>query len=378
MRVVKIIISILLLIILVVAGALACLYFFIDPNTMKPALIKEVKTQTGYDLVLDGKISWTFYPVQGIKSSHLQLKKPGDTTVFVDATDAAMEVDFSEVFSKTRTLKGKVTAAKLSLANVNMENGSADINVKNNSFSAANIKANLYDGMLDGNITIDDLRSALPKWTWNVSLTHVQLHSLLQDVQDANTKIKLSGIASFSLQSQTSGKTREIMLRQMNGNATFSVEQGSVSGMDLNYFVQLADALVNKKPTDQLVNSNQTLFKHLSGSAIITNGLANTNDLVLMAPNFITHAKGNMDLFSTNLDMELAVQPQIEGKQIDWQIPVLLKGDLHHPEVKLDMMEIQKLIAGKEINYLKQKALQQIQKHVHGEAGKVLQNLLGK
>jgi hypothetical protein len=57
---------------------------------------------------------------------------------------------------------------------------------------------------------------------------------------------------------------------------------------------------------------------------------------------------------------------------------VVINGDLDHPDVHLDAMEIQKILAGIEINHLREKAKEQIQKHISGKTSELLQNLLGK
>ena len=167
-------------------------------------------------------------------------------------------------------------------------------------------------------------------------------------------------------------------MRQLNGSSVYHLEDGIVQGMDINYFLQLADATLNKQPTDQLMNSNQTAFNRLSGSAMIKNGVVDTRDTELVAPAFVTRAQGSLELISRNLDFELQVKPQLQNTKMKWEIPVLLTGDLDNPDVHLDVMGIQKILAGIEIENLRKKAAVQIQKHVPGKTGEFLQKLLGK
>ncbi len=62
MKFLKILVSVLLLIVFVGVLAVVCLYIFIDPNKLKPVIIEEVKNQAGYDLNIEGNLSWSFIP----------------------------------------------------------------------------------------------------------------------------------------------------------------------------------------------------------------------------------------------------------------------------------------------------------------------------
>ena len=98
----------------------------------------------------------------------------------------------------------------------------------------------------------------------DVQVDNIQLKPLLEDVTSdgVDSKIKISGTGLFKMQAVTSGKTRE-QINQLKGSSVFNINDGVVEGMDLNYFLQLADAMPHKQPIDQLVNTNQTAFSRL-------------------------------------------------------------------------------------------------------------------
>jgi AsmA protein len=249
--------------------------------------------------------------------------------------------------------------------------------VENNIVTLDSIYASLYGGKLQGEVKGWNFRTQ-PEWQWKVQLDKIQLKPMLTDVNGANSKIKIAGTGSFTINAETSGITREQLLRQLHGNSVFNLEDGIIEGMDLNYFVQLADATIQKQAVDTLVNTNQTAFNQLNGTAVIKNGVATTSDLQLLAPAFATRGEGSIELLSRHLDFELKIRPQLQNTKIKWSIPILVTGDLDHPDINLDMMEVQKVIAGIEINNLKQKASVQIQKHIKGKTGEILQKLLGQ
>lgn len=376
MKAIKIIFSILALIIVICIFAIGCMVYFVDPEKLKPVLIEEVKNETGYQLTIDGKLAWSFYPRLAVKAEHIQLKKPNEAKIFLDASGVHIATDLMGLLRNRETLNGKIIISNLKLMNIKTENMSANVTMKNKMLSLSAINGSLYGGTLKGEVTGADLKQD-PKWDWNMEVNQVQLRPLMQDVNGEESKVKISGLGSFSLKGQTKGNSRDQLLRQLNGLSTFSIENGVIEGMDLNYFLQLADATLNKKPVDQLANTNQTAFNHFSGSAQIQNGVAKSRDLLLTAPTFTTRADGSYDLVSASLDYELKIRPQLENTKLKWDIPVLVTGDLNQPEVKLDFMEIQRMVAAREINNLKEKAAAQIKKHIPGKTGEFLQNLLG-
>ena len=160
----------------------------------------------------------------------------------------------------------------------------------------------------------------LPRWQWDMQGKGIQMKSLLQDASGGESKIKISGTGSLKLQAESKGKTRDQFLRQLNGASEFSLNDGVVEGMDINYFLQTANGLLNKEATSQPVNTNQTAFNQLTGSAVIKNGVADTNNILLTAPAFTTKAQGSLELVTGTLDFKLQVNPQLENARIHWEI----------------------------------------------------------
>lgn len=379
MKAIKIAFSLICLIIVICIFVIGALIFFVDPDKMKPALIEEVKNETGYDLTIDGKLSWSFYPRIGVKADHLQLKAGEQSRAFMDASGVSIAADLVELWqSRSReSLQGKITISSLSLMNVKFENVSADMKAVEDRLTLDSIQASLYGGTLQGTVSASHF-ATLPQWQWDMQIENIQLKPFLDDINGVDSKVKISGTCVFKMQAETSGKTREQLLTQLKGSNVFSVSNGIVEGIDLNYFLQLADATLHKQPVDQLVNSNQTAFNSLNGTAMIKNGMVETNDMMLVAPTFTTRAEGGVELISRKLDFKLKIKPQLQNTKIKWDIPVLISGDLDHPDVELDIMGIQKIIAGMQIDNIKQKAAAQIQKHVPGKTGEFLQHLLSK
>lgn len=376
MKVIKIVFSIIGLLIIISVLAVCSVIYFVDPGKLKPVIIAEVKKETGYVLSIEGDLSWSFYPRISVKIQHLLIYAPDQKQPFIDAQDVRMAADLMALLHSTEKLQGDIWISSIQLATIHAENVSATLNWENKTLILNPIKAFLYEGTLEGTASGRDF-NAIPHWEWSFYGQGLQMKPLLQDMNGGESKMTISGIGSVKLQAETSGHSREQMLRKLNGSSEFSLINGAVEGIDLNYFIQAANALLNEEATTEPVNSKKTEFSQLTGSVIIKNGIVDSNNMLLTAPAFTAKAQGTIELVSRTLDFNIQVKPQLENAKIHWQIPVVVTGDLNHPEMRLDRMEIQGMLAGKELEKIKQKAVQEINKHVHGKAREILQNLLG-
>ncbi len=72
----KKILYVLLGLVLLVVVAIGVLVTVINPNDFKPLITEEVKKTSGRELIIDGDISWRFWPSLGLSVEKLQFKNP--------------------------------------------------------------------------------------------------------------------------------------------------------------------------------------------------------------------------------------------------------------------------------------------------------------
>jgi len=60
----------------VVVLAVLALILFVNPNQFKPLIVEQAKQQTGLELVIDGDISWQFFPAVGFSLGKTELRNP--------------------------------------------------------------------------------------------------------------------------------------------------------------------------------------------------------------------------------------------------------------------------------------------------------------
>ncbi|GLT17589.1 cell envelope biogenesis protein AsmA [Vibrio zhanjiangensis] len=62
--------------ILVLLGAIVALVLFVNPNQFKPLIVEQTQKQTGLELVIEGDISWKFFPSLGFELGKTELRNP--------------------------------------------------------------------------------------------------------------------------------------------------------------------------------------------------------------------------------------------------------------------------------------------------------------
>lgn len=368
--------AVLILLIIVLIAAAMCLVMFVDPNRLKPVIIEEVKKRSGYQLQIEGPLTWSFFPRIGVKIDRMTLRLPPETKPSLDLREVRMAMEVTQLLRGKDKLQGLVHIADIQLANVKAQNADVKLSWKENVLTIHSFKADLYDGTVIATAHGRHL-SAMPEWDWEGEINGVQIKSLLHDVNGGESKIKISGTGHIQLKGETQGVSKEQLLSNLNGNSEFNIENGTLDGIDLNHYIQTADALLNKQPLPPQPEANQTLFSHVTGAAVIKNGVAETDNLLLVSPTFTTKGVGRLYLVSQTINLQLQIKSQ-QAIKTQWEIPVLVTGALARPNVELDMSELEKLVAREELAKVKTKANEIINKHVPGKAGEYLQNLLGK
>ncbi|WP_394239980.1 AsmA family protein [Vibrio astriarenae] len=63
-------------IVVVLIGAVIGLVTLVNPNQFKPLIVEQVQKNTGYELVIEGDLGWTFFPSVGLSIGRTELKNP--------------------------------------------------------------------------------------------------------------------------------------------------------------------------------------------------------------------------------------------------------------------------------------------------------------
>ncbi len=77
----KMLLKIILIVVVLIVLLVGVLALVIDPNSYKPQIEKLVLEKTGMSLALPGKLSWSFWPILGMKTTALSLNRSADSVV---------------------------------------------------------------------------------------------------------------------------------------------------------------------------------------------------------------------------------------------------------------------------------------------------------
>lgn len=253
------------------------------------------------------------------------------------------------------------------------------------------VTAQLYQGKLAGETTIR-LTESIPHIALKANLTQVDIASLLNDLSLNDRKIKIKGMGNINVDISTMGANQAAILNHLNGTVSLKVSDGIMTGVDVGYWVDTADALVNKQsPTAK--NTEATPFGTLTATAALKNGVISNTDLLLDAARLEAKGSGTIDLPAQQIRYTLVAS----AKQLDknrqkndfWHIyglsvPIQVTGSLQNPAIRLDTSALLKQAVQKEVGQVKEKLQEKIkqqipdklQQQLKDKAGSLLQNLL--
>jgi len=305
---------------------------------------------------------------------HLQIAKmvKGD----VDFT-----TDVDGVKAQGNLMVDTLQASQVTITNINVK-----AHFQKNVLDLAPISANFYQGTLTGQAIVN-LSSAVPQMTLHAKLANVQAQPLMEDLGGKDQKIKMAGVSNFEMQLTTAGTEANMILQNLNGVSQFNFKDGSIIGIDLGYLVDSGYAFVKHQPT-AAVNTEQTHFGTLSGTAVIRHGVISNNDLFSDTPRFAIRGAGVIDLVNQKIDYSLQAVIKQRADQKDnlmnvygVTLPILISGNLSSPSIRLDSTAMAKAIAQQQIkkvtNQAKEKLQQQIKKQLPGKAGDLLNGPAG-
>jgi len=331
--------------------------------------------RTGYKLLIDGDLSWSLYPKIGVRAARVTLTAPGKTKPFIDLKRVNIAAEPMQLLRGVSSLSGEVHIADVNFNKVHATSALVGLQWQNKELVFRPIQAAMYEGSLSGMARGKNF-SGTPEWSWDITLSHVNVEPLIQDANGGKAKLKLSGKGQVRISASTSGKETKEMLRNVNGITDFNLWDGKVKGVNINFLLKTADALLNRQKVEMPKNLGDTEFQSFVGSALISNGLAQTSNLLLKSENFKVKGQGSYSLPTKEVDLSLNAEST--DLKTRWEVPVVVAGTLEKPDIHLDMREINKMMAAKELTKVKDKVKKKIQDNIPGKAGEYLQNLIGE
>jgi AsmA protein len=215
------------------------------------------------------------------------------------------------------------------------------------------LKAAVDGGQYTGDVTLDS-RGAVPVLSMDEHLTGVDVGKL---VAAGSKKIHVSGHGNVNIKATAHGAAADAIEKTLNGHFDLNVVDGAVEGIDLDYALGQAEALIRRQAPPDTQNTKRTKFDALKMSAELAGGVATTKDLTIVSPVLKVAGQGSANLPTQAIDFAIVANTQ--GAAGNLQIPVKVTGTLTSPTVRPDIEALAK-------GQLKQKAQDLIKDKLKG------------
>ncbi len=249
----------------------------------------------------------------------------------------------------------------------------AKLIAKDGVIHAAPLSATLYNGVYEGNVMLN-AAGDLPLLTMDSTLKGIEVEPLLMDMTE---KAMVRGTGDITAALTTRGATVTAMKRQLNGNLSFSFQNGAVKGFNAGKFLRSLKSLRDNR-SFSVSEEEETDFTELTGNPVVTNGVVVLNDLSGKSPALRVSGTGTIvDIVQEIIDYK-AVLTVVEtstgqaGKEMTelagLPIPVYIKGPLADPSIRPDIKGvITSILSGTSSD-----SVEQLKQSVEKELGRFL------
>jgi len=276
--------------------------------------------------------------------------------------------------------KGTIDIGKLKVSGLQTENIHLTLNADKGLIKLHPMKAEMYQGNYQGNIQLNAQGKVL-KLSIDEQLKGVQIGPILKVLSGDD---KITGTVHANVNLTGAGITPDGIKKTLSGKGDFAFTNGAIKGINIADSIRQAKvAITGKKlpPSDKPV---QTDFSEITGSFTAKNGVIQNKDLKASSPLLRINGAGTINLVKELLDYAVNVSI-VEtskgqgGKELadltGLTIPVKITGSFDNPAVNVDLANLLKAQANKE---LQKKALEQADKlKLKEKFGVDLNDLLG-
>jgi AsmA protein len=212
-----------------------------------------------------------------------------------------------------------------------------------------------YEGSITGEVVMNG-RGGL-SLGGNIRANGVAMRPLLQDLADQD---RLIGIANVDLQYLAVGNSMDALMRSLSGNASVSIGQGELLGLDLAGMLRNFDASFRGE-------GSKTVFNGITATASITNGVASNSDLLFDAPLVNASGQGTVNIGAQSMNYRFTPVAQTGGAGI--AIPVIIEGPWNDLSFRPDLEAL--------VNQNLAQEREALERQVRAQAEQALQRELG-
>ncbi|NNF17173.1 MAG: AsmA family protein [Gammaproteobacteria bacterium] len=250
------------------------------------------------------------------------------------------EVDEVEIPAQTLrelNINGTFTIGQLTLTGMESKDIEVKVVADKGNVRVHPARASMYGGTYSGDIRID-ARGEVPVLSLNERFDNVDIGALSMDMADTD---RVTGRLTGALTMTARGHNTSELKATSSGTTSFSITNGVLEGVNIMETVRNIVSLANKEglTPDQ---PDRTEFRKLAGTAKITNGVLNNNDLTVEIPLLRVTGGGTVNLNNKAIDYKIGTRVVQEGdvpleKELqylsDYTLPVFISGTYDAPVI---------------------------------------------
>lgn len=173
------------------------------------------------------------------------------------------------------------------------------------------LRGSLYNGTFEAKGTVD-VRPAVPQIGVNAKISRVPVeHFIKRESPDQAPPVK--GLLTLNSDLTATGNNQKALVDTLNGNASFTINDGVLVNANLEQQLCQAIATLNRKQLSGEQRGKDTPFQELRGSLVVRNGVASNPDLKARIPGLTVNGHGDLDLRVLGMDYNVGVI--VEGDQ---------------------------------------------------------------
>ena len=208
-----------------------------------------------------------------------------------------------------------LTFGQLTLDKLPIQNAALKATGLGGLLTLENLRGDLYDGNFEAKGTLD-VRQQVPALNMQTRISKVPVEKILES-QGKNPPVQ--GLVTLDSALTSSGNSQSVLIDNLNGNASFVINNGVLLNANLEQQLCKGIATLNRKTLTGEPRGKDTPFEELKGNLTFHNGVASNPDLKVRIPGMTVNANGDIDLRVLGMDYRVGVI--VEGDKSDMPDP---------------------------------------------------------
>ena len=275
--------------------------------------------------------------------------KPTDTGQSLESADLLGDLVLPTELLRAYDLTGSMRVDRLQLYDLLLNSVGGRIRLGDGAAAISGLSARLYGGSFIGKIGFKQpTTDSNPELSVTGDLQAVDVQALMQAVSNTHD---FTGRGNLTINMTGQGFTALEATQSAAGTFSLALQKGNYTGINMGHeLCKLYNGLRNK-PAPPSPTTNSTRFDTFSASATVSNGTAETTDLIASNSYLKLSGKGRTQLArqSINYDLDIELTGPIEATNcetltpyIGSRIPVRLTGTFANPTLRPDFGKLAK------------------------------------